>query len=294
MEHAEFECAICLDVCDNAVESSCCCTLYCKKCTHSLKTCPGCRANDFNVVPSRLARKIIGRLKMACKLCGLSIQRDSVADHHKVCEKRMLVCAARGCPFRGAKDDFFEHVVRSHKEDILKIAQGIGKTHVFQPHSADSSTQTISGTEEGASVVTAFSGLCILQQSSKSSMKSLESKPRKRGNKYYCGRPLPSMCPCNIIVLGCKEREDFGCVKGLCGPNGGHNCADCQRMDLRERGWPPGCVVSACGKKMDLRAGPQKCVIKRDPPPGCRGDCCTCKIFKILSRDPNSVYHQFR
>jgi len=291
MEHGEFECSICLDICENAVESSCCCTLYCKKCTLGLVQCPVCRENDLNIVPSRLARKIIGRLKIACKLCGLSIQRDSVADHLKVCEKRQLACVARGCQFRGSKDELFVHVVRSHKEDILKIAQGLERNHVFQPPSADSSIQPSPVKKDVASLATAFSGHCVLQQSLKSAMKH---KPNKRGNKYYCGRRLPSMCPCNIVAHGNRQREDFGCVRGLCGPSGGHNCADCQRMELQERGWPPGCIVSACGKKMDLRTGPNKCVIKRDPLPGCRSNCCTCKIFKILSRDPNSVYHQFR
>ena len=57
-----------------------------------------------------------------------------------------------------------------------------------------------------------------------------------RHTLYYCGRPLPSLCPCktvwgNLSNHGCQQR-------GRCGPTDGHNYAYCQKFDLEESGLP--------------------------------------------------------
>ena len=226
---------------------------------------------------------------------------------------RELKCAARGCIFTGVKHELLEHVVLSHEEDILTIVQGLDKRHVFE---LDQPEQTVSGATNH--FVQAISP---------------EYKPMKKDihdamAMYYCGRPLPFLCVCRIHY---GEESWWGCQQGRCGPYGGHNCADCQRLDILFRGWPQGYVIGPKlsqwemhdqqarhgdpsarvngifadlrtlmrdpdAPKINLRAGPGECVMRASSLNGTSSTttcngCENCKVYKFLGRQ---LYNQFR
>ena len=256
----DFDCSICLEVCNEAVESTCCGSLFCLNCTSGIKGCPTCRAEPFSTMPNRFARKCIGRMKIACDKCGLFLQRDSLTDHMRVCEMRELQCAARECVFTGVKRDLLEHVVVSHEEDILTVAQRLDRPHVFQPSTADHSVQTTTETTDSAVQTTLQSSDVINQDSS-------DYTPTEATNgKYYCGRLLHSICPCKNYYKSDTSRnielyKNFGCQGGRCGPEGGHNCADCMRLDLVARNMPLQGYCAGRTRIINLRAEPTTCLI---------------------------------
>ena len=287
MDTAEFECPICLDICKEAVEATCCDTLFCEACSNALTECPTCRQIDFKAVPNKFARKCIGRMKIACDKCGASIQRNSVYEHLQVCEMRELKCGARECSFAGVKSDLLEHVVCCHEEDILTITQQLGRTHIFKVPSADFSMQTMTEMCDCAvQTVSDFDSTCYLM----SKVNFERHKPLKNQlKKHFCGRTLNRLCPCKFVLV---INEIFGCQGGFCGPNG-HNCADCQLLDLMERGWPlKGYVVGVGGSKVNLRAANEDCVLEGGYHISSE-ECDVCRVYKLLSSDPTSLYHQF-
>ena len=287
MDGSEYDCIICLDVCERAVESSCCYTLFCEKCSSGLKECPSCRKSNLRVAPSGFARKVIGRMKIPCSLCGASVQRDSVMEHTQVCEMRVCKCAARECDYEGLKGDLLQHVVSAHEADLLTITQRLGKSHAFQAVTADQCVQTTSAQCTDNATQTVCKCVCTCQQP--------EHKPVRQSNgKHYCGRLLPTACPCSTVR---GQLSTYGCQQGKCGPEDGHNCPDCTRSDLRKNGLPlTGHVVCAetfpgYGRKIDLRAKPGTCVLEGNR--GCRGHCRIDRLFKLLSTDKNSLYYEF-
>ena len=319
MNASEYDCVICFDVCLKAVESICCGVLFCKKCANGIKQCPSCRKDGLEIFPSRAIRRLIGRTKVPCQFCGMSVQRDSVADHLDVCKRSPLKCAARGCEFSGVMHEILEHVVDAHKTDILTITKGTGKTHVFQLPNADVSVQKVPDTRDidiqtEAMVLTPTlladttvqcldGGIEIEVACSNSGEKTTTKidhlcpcpKPVKGSHgKYYCGRQLGSLCPCKNVY---GTRSDFECQQGMCGPTYGHNCARCMRLDLQERGLPlQGYVISAGNAKTNLRTV-STCVWKEA---GYSDSCCTtstggyCNLYKSMCKEPTSIYNAFR
>ena len=141
MDISEYECTICLEVCNEAVESLCCISLYCEKCTSGIQECPSCRAENFQVASNRYVRKAIGRMKVSCEKCKMLVQRDGMMDHEKVCSMRQLRCAAVDCEYKGAKEEFLNHMVKCHENDLLIIGQRLNKAHAFQLQTVDTSMQ---------------------------------------------------------------------------------------------------------------------------------------------------------
>ena len=162
MDSTGYDCTICLEVCEDAVESACCVSLYCEKCTSGLQTCPSCMQNNFRIIPSRYTRKMIGRMTVACDKCGLQVQRDNLLDHANVCEMRDLKCAALDCGYKGSKEEFLHHLIKCHTEDLLSIGQRLNKPHAFQATNVSTAIQT-SMQNKNCGTQTDFQHDCTIQ-----------------------------------------------------------------------------------------------------------------------------------
>ena len=295
----DYDCIICLEICVAAVESTCCGNLFCEVCVRGMRRCPICRDFPFKTTTNKYIRKMIGRMKLACPKCKLLVQRDSILDHDQLCEMRKVQCAARNCDFAGPHKDLLQHALDFHERDILSIIQGL--KHIFQPASIDCSIQTVPTQDtKDASTQTTIPSLQLTASIHAANCSDYNPKKSKRNILYYCGRQLPYPCSCKTIYGDCFG---YGCQQsGRCGPEGGHNCPDCQKLDLQERGLPQqGYVVDElCGEIINFHAPPGQCVVKRYGcnaynPFDCRGgNCEECRLYRSMSTDKNSLYYQFR
>jgi hypothetical protein len=79
-----FLCNICLNICENAVQTTCCHNLFCKQCILESfkysKKCPMCR-EELNYVPCIIIRKLIGSIEEDCPLCGFKEKKINMAIH---------------------------------------------------------------------------------------------------------------------------------------------------------------------------------------------------------------------
>ena len=124
MDIQDLSCSICLDICEDAMEATCCGILFCQRCVPNMKDCPVCRAYPLNVSVSRSMRKMIGKLEVACSLCSAQVQRSNLADHKKVCPMRDFICGVPGCRFTGVKEKFWTHLREAHESQVLDYMTG--------------------------------------------------------------------------------------------------------------------------------------------------------------------------
>lgn len=115
-----FACMICLDVCVDAVETSCCHQLLCEVCTSSLKSCPACRNSKMSVIPSIVVRRIIGGLPAVCE-CGYNSTIENIKAHKDKCTLRPLQCVLAGCEFKGPQSELLGHVVEVHPAEVIQL-----------------------------------------------------------------------------------------------------------------------------------------------------------------------------
>ena len=89
-----FECPICYEIADDAVETSCCHQLFCDKCLKCVETCPLCR-KKFKVSPNFSIRRIIGTLKVNCEYCHEEYARSDLKHHVHLCCRCRRFCDNR-------------------------------------------------------------------------------------------------------------------------------------------------------------------------------------------------------
>ena len=116
----DVACIICVDLSENAVETSCCRQLFCEKCLKGLKSCPMCRHFPLLFSINGLARRLVGSRPTTCPYCRCVVQRNNVEDPNRCCLKRPYTCSIQGCDFVGEKAQFVQHLMKKH-EDILVI-----------------------------------------------------------------------------------------------------------------------------------------------------------------------------
>ena len=82
-----FVCPICIETCNEAVQASCCKSLYCKECTQKLsKKCALCM-QICRFEKSIQARRLINMLEATCE-CGYKCMRSDLSLHRQRCIKR--------------------------------------------------------------------------------------------------------------------------------------------------------------------------------------------------------------
>mmetsp|Transcript_29643 Transcript_29643/g.64512 ORF Transcript_29643/g.64512 Transcript_29643/m.64512 type:complete len:642 (+) Transcript_29643:67-1992(+) len=96
----QFACPICLELCEDAVETPCCHNLFCKYCLlsrdHFIQNCPICKSHlkDGSVRANVPVRRLISDLPSTCRFdgCGTELRRRDQAKHEASCEFAPVRC----------------------------------------------------------------------------------------------------------------------------------------------------------------------------------------------------------
>ena len=284
-----FNCPICLDVCNDPVESSCCKNLFCLECSSSLNSeCSFCRKN-CRFERSTLARRLIDKLPLSCEHCKLKTCRGNLQSHYNNCEEYPINCPIDQCESsKISKSKIIEHIMNRHKSEVIKRLPAI--LDVFNDSSKVFNSQAVYN--QSHSLPTLKAGVSNTQSLNSLNAEtniSIEAKTNSKGNvarigqsgKYYCGKDL--------------DRVDCRCCNGSCGPTNGCNCSACMQLDLFSRNLPKGWLVnregypSRKGSTGSFYCG--RCVMKNVP--NCDGfcgptngpNCDSCKKLDVLAKN---------
>ena len=93
-------CLICLEIADDAMETSCCHKIYCRDCLSKVESrlCPTCR-QEFKMIISHTTRRIIGSLPASCPNAGCSLEStvSEIKVHERKCEFLKRACLIPDC-----------------------------------------------------------------------------------------------------------------------------------------------------------------------------------------------------
>ena len=141
-ERSAMNCSICLDLCTDVVETSCCGNLFCAKCTTTLRKCPICRARcGFNT--SHFLRRLIGDFIDECQYCHADVRVVEKDTHQICCAQRHRRC--NFCPC--SKDQMFApsalvaHMAAAHVSSLLRHNETLGQPLVVASASATLSSR---------------------------------------------------------------------------------------------------------------------------------------------------------
>jgi hypothetical protein len=112
-------CSICLNFSEKAVESSCCGNVFCYNCIILQNKCPLCRYTNITFNPNMTIRRIINDIPIICKNkeCNFKTTIGNINNHYKECKYNLYKCSI--CNFEDNKNIFFEHILSSHRKEIL-------------------------------------------------------------------------------------------------------------------------------------------------------------------------------
>lgn len=194
----EFNCSICLEIAENAVETSCCHHLFCEVCLnrHKSDECPQCRRH-FKALVSHIPRRIIGNMPTTCPYdnCGVSLCRADLSEHQRHCDKRTYTCPKENCDFpAGNKTGFLLHLIDTHGDMIVENAHCMLQDHNVQ-------NDMITGRDNDSELFARLG----------------------ENAKFYCE---------GILEFDCE------CCNGYCGPSNGCNCKSCMKLDIKARNLP--------------------------------------------------------
>ena len=229
----EFECGICLQVCVEAVETSCCSNLFCEKCVSGMRECPICRMKDFKVDPSKLARRVISRLPVQCQHCEEEVERGSLGRHKLDCVALEHKCIVANCGYAALKDAFLEHAWAAHKSHLIECFS----TSVDENKSKCSASPAVS-IESSAIQKLPFE---FVKKNGITNSAGRNAFLNCKNLKFYCRGPL-NKCGCNDPL------PYDGCGANRCGPAGGCNCRECMELDIKLRMLQKGQFLNECGK----------------------------------------------
>ena len=114
----ELECGICLQTCQDAVETRCCFNLFCQNCVADINRCPLCRKIPLFNRPNHAVRRMISRLPMKCEACHTGVERESMEKHKLNCESLQHHCSI--CNFVGNRKDFAKHFYDLHIQNLIE------------------------------------------------------------------------------------------------------------------------------------------------------------------------------
>ena len=202
-----FTCAICLDVAQDAVETSCCHQLFCELCVKGIKDCPLCRKNLVTSI-NHVIRRMVGTLKKPCQYCKAMFPRADMVSHVNICFMRPSYCIVDECDFNGNRESILNHLITVHSKELTNSDYKIVPKD--KPSLASQSVDLI------GRKINSFRRHARLGET----------------GKYYCIGPLDTGCLC---------------CDGSCGPTNGCNCTACFSLDLSTRKLPDGYVINKSG-----------------------------------------------
>ena len=203
-----LKCPICLDYCEDPVNSTCCESIFCKKCIQGMSNCAMCR-KKCQFQESTFARRLVNLIETNCE-CGYKFPRGNLEDHKKRCKKNLVECPIKNCNKQIMRSDCFEHISRHHPDEMMPKVDSV--LQVFKGV-ANQSVNTISINE------------CVNRNGSTARLGST--------GKYYCGKKLDGP-KCN-------------CCDNYCGLSTGCNCSACMELDIKARNLPRGWLVNKQG-----------------------------------------------
>ena len=244
-----FECPICYEIADDAVETSCCHQLFCDKCLKCVETCPLCR-KKFKVSPNFSIRRIIGTLKVNCEYCHEEYARSDLKHHVHLCPLRNdLLCNKSGCTFKGSKDAVINHFIACHINYILKdprddssVPAGDDDLISIKRVSGSSRLARLGATGKyycggmlSSSHPRCCDGRCGVENGCNCvHCMQLDINSRKLPRNYYVNRE-------GGIARRSSETNHFYCGRyvmsidnycdGYCGPNNGPQCRACEILE---------------------------------------------------------------
>ena len=171
-EH-HFECIVCLEIMEDAVEFLCCFNTCCEKCAQNLEICPCCRHTPLQYRPSIQVRRWIGCMPITCSYCSHNTTRGEIKSHLKSCPQKPDTC--RICSKEIPGTERLAHALNFHAEDIVKIYTDGALARPIEDRKYNERD-------------------CI----------NLSKRSRLgKSGKYYCGKPLgPIACKCCNGVCG--------------------------------------------------------------------------------------------
>jgi len=245
----DLKCPVCLEICEDPIETNCCHKLLCKSCVEQLDKCVYCRIKCY-FSPSFIGQRMINSLPYECEYCQIIISRGDKKDHSLKCEKIPTNCPV--CNIKVEKMKILNHLLETHSDEMFKNLDSI-----FNSFQANNVIKT------GISIEAQKNG------------KGNDARLGETG-KYYCGAQLDGFCNCCdgncgptsgcncsfCMKLDIKSRNlprgwlvnaagfnarkynqngNYYCGRrvmtgvrdcdGYCGPTNGPNCDDCRRLD---------------------------------------------------------------
>ena len=238
-----LDCPICLQLCDNPVEISCCGHLFCNKCIINLDICPLCKLNSFKLIESRTANRIIDSLVINCEYCNVQIQKGNYKFHLNNCTKSLYKCFV--CYESYIINEFMIHFIKSHPEEYNKYFIYIyllinckileqNKEELKNKESDDIIEAFKNMKLKKSNVLTCIDNINLLTNYDNiynDNSSSFSSKVNSLGflanlgktGKFYCSKELKFNCAC------CDNK---------CGEYDGCNCRECMMLDIKFRNLP--------------------------------------------------------
>ncbi|KAL0221730.1 hypothetical protein RCL1_001584 [Eukaryota sp. TZLM3-RCL] len=84
---SNFECPICLNICLNPVETSCCHYLFCSSCQLT-GACPMCRQANVSFTVNHFVRRVLHSLPINCFYCNHKTTRGDLVVHLRSCSSK--------------------------------------------------------------------------------------------------------------------------------------------------------------------------------------------------------------
>lgn len=119
----DMQCPICLYLLVDPESCNKCNTLFCAKCIfESLKSekkiCP-LRCTNIKLQPANLnLKRILGKVKVICPLCGIHMLNEEISNHLVFCDNNVFICSSRDCLFEGNKKQIHEHILNCQYLEI--------------------------------------------------------------------------------------------------------------------------------------------------------------------------------
>lgn len=218
----EFSCLICMDICENAVETKCCHKIFCWRCISQVQICPNCRHAELGYEVAHFARRIIGNMTVDCSVegCEAKLPRTEIEAHIKNCPNRQMECPAPNCGYRAKQELFAQHLIEAHKYTLVKRAW-----YLFNDPEppALQNVPVCHPTDEVTLNVEHLSG--------RRSERNVTARLGETG-KFYCGLRLSTLCTC---------------CDGHCGTTNGCNCLSCMKLDVQRARLPLGWFINRDG-----------------------------------------------
>lgn len=113
-----FQCKICFELVEKAIECDLCGQFFCEKHVPELTNCAFCRS-PLQFRESRALRRLVNELPIDCIYCKKVFTIGDIEVHHNHCLERPPVCGDNKCKYQTLnKEDALHHLIEAHGETI--------------------------------------------------------------------------------------------------------------------------------------------------------------------------------